>query len=148
MDSAMQQKNPKKTSHSKLAHILFCALFYAILVLFVAGLFAFSANYQKIYSSPEVVKGSADFTGVDLRSRKVECILSGEWEFFYNHWIITDGESEAVPDGLLNVPGHWTLKNFGKGAFQKSGYASYRLTLYNVQEGVDVTVFRIRCTIA
>ena len=142
----MQQKNPKKTSHSKLAHILFCALFYAILASFVAGLFAFSANYQKIYSSPEVVKGSADFTGVDLRSRKVECILSGEWEFFYNRWIITDDEIQAEPDGLLTVPGHWTKKNFGGSTLPKSGYASYRIMIYNVQEGVDVTVFRIRCT--
>ena len=146
MDNAMQQKNPKKTNRSKLTHILFCALFYAILASFVAGLFAFSANYQKIYSSPEVVKGSADFTGVDLRSRKVECILSGEWEFFYNRWIITDDEKNAEPDGLLNVPGHWTLKDFGGGTLPKSGYASYRLTVYNVQKDVDVTVFRIRCT--
>ena len=142
----MQQNNPKKTSRSNLAHILFCALFYSILVSFVAGLFAFSANYQKIYSSPEVVKGSADFTGVDLRSRQVECILSGEWEFFYNCWIITDEETNAETDGLLTVPGHWTLKNFGGGTLPKSGYASYRITIYNVQEGVDVTVFRIRCT--
>lgn len=142
----MLQKNPKKTSRSKLAHILFCALFYAILASFVAGLFAFSANYQKIYSSPKVVEGNIDFTGVDLRSRKVECILSGEWEFFYNRWIITDDETEAEPDGLLTVPGHWTLKNFGGRTLPKSGYASYRINVYNVQEGVDVTVFRIRCT--
>ena len=142
----MQQKNPKKTSRSKLKHIMFCALFYAILALFIVGLFAVSANYQKIYSSPKVVKGSADFTGIDLRSRKVECILSGEWEFFYNRWIITDNEADAEPDGLLTLPGHWTLKNFGNGTLPKSGYASYRITVYNVQEDVDVTVFRIRCT--
>ena len=142
----MQQKKTKKLSRSQSMHILFSALLYVILAGFVAGLFAFSANYQTIYSSPEVIKGSADFTGVDLRSRKVECILSGEWEFFYNRWIVTDGETDAEPDGLLSVPGHWTLKNFGKGKLPKSGYASYRITVYNVQKGVDVTVFRLRCT--
>ena len=146
MGNAIQQKNTKNTRRSKTAHILFCALFYAILAVFVASLFVFSANYQKIYSSPEVIGGRADFAGIDLLSRKVECILSGEWEFFYNRWIVTDGETEAEPDGLLTVPGHWTLKKFDGVTFPKNGYASYRITVYNVQKNVDVTVFRLRCT--
>ena len=134
----------KNISRSNLAHILICVLFYTVLALFVVGLFTVSKNYQKIYSSPKVIDGSADFTGVDLRSRKVECILSGKWEFFHNRWIITDGYADTEPDGLLDVPGHWTLKDFGGKRLEKSGYASYRITLYNVQEGVDVAVFRLR----
>ena len=145
MDKAMSQSNEKKRSRAKLYRILACALFYAVLALFVAGLFSVSANYQKIYSSPEVTDGIADFDGVEIPSRSVDCILSGKWEFFYNRWIISDGETDAVPDGLLSVPGRWTGKNFGNGRLPKSGYASYRITLFNVQEGVNVSIFRIRC---
>ena len=145
MDIVTQQKKSRKLRFYKIAPILFCALFYAILAAFVSGLFAFSTSYQKIYSSPAVIDGKADFTGIDLHSRKVDCILSGEWEFFFNHWIITDDETHIEPEGLLTVPGHWTLKNFGDGFLQKSGYASFRIRILNVQKGVDVTVFRLRC---
>lgn len=141
----MPQKNAGKANNPRWAHALFCALFYAVLALFAAGLFTVSANYQSIYSSPEVEKASADFAGIDLTARKVDCILSGEWEFFYNKWIITDGERQAKPDGLLSVPGHWTLKKFNGEYLPESGYASFRITLYNVQEGINVNVFRLRC---
>ena len=118
-----------------------------MLALFIGLLFALSDNYQKIYKSPEVDKARIDFTGVDLPSRDVACTLAGEWEFFYNKWIVTD-EFEGEPDGMINLPSLWTYKDFGNGKLPKTGYASYRLRAENVQAGIAVNVYRYFCNFA
>ncbi len=119
-----------------------CALFYAVILVFLAGLFAFNGNYTRIYHSPEVKAGRADFSGVDLEGRRVACVLAGEWEFYYDKWIVTDGETDG-PDGLLRLPGRWTGKEFGQGALPADGYASFRIVLENVAAGVEINVFRV-----
>lgn len=136
----MSVTNRKNRINGKIVRIIFCAAMYVALVLFIIGLFLFGANYPKIYDSPEVHKGKADFSGTDIPSRNVACNLAGEWEFFYNKWIVTDGY--AAPDGMINLPDVWTYKNFGTGTLPKSGYASYRLYAENVQPDINVIVYR------
>lgn len=114
-------------------------------LLFLLGLFLLSANYQSIYSSPCVTKGKADFAGIDPRTRDTDCILSGDWEFFANRWIVTDCEEDAQPDGYLSVPGHWTGDDFGSGKLGKKGYASYRLTVTNLEPCGEIKIFRKNC---
>lgn len=126
--------------NGKTGRIVFCAVLYVLLVLFIIGLFVFGANYPPIYDSPEVKGGNADFAGVDIPSRDVACNLAGEWEFFYNKWIVTDGYAD--PDGMIDLPDVWTYKDFGSGALPKSGYASYRLYAENVQKDINVIVYR------
>lgn len=130
-----------KTPSTKTAQITLCAVMYALLALFIIGLLVFSAYYPQIYDCPEVKNGKADFTQTDLPSRDVACNLAGEWEFFYNKWIVTD-EYSGEADGLLKLPNVWTYKNFGNGALPRTGYASYRLTAYNVQPDTNVIVYR------
>lgn len=132
---------PKKKTNEKYARIIFCAVIYAVLAAFIAGLFIFNANYAKIYESPAPEIGKADFSATDLPSRDVACNLAGGWEFFYGKWIITDGFT-GQPDGIINMPEPWSYKNFGNGRLPKTGYASYRLTAENIQSGVDITVYR------
>lgn len=114
---------------------------YTALALFILGLFLFSSNYSRIYKSPQVKSGTVDFTDVDISSRDVACNLAGEWEFFYNKWIVTDNES-SQPDGIIKLPDTWTYKNFGKGKLPKTGYGSYRLYAENVQADIDLIVYR------
>ena len=133
-------KRRKKFSEKKF-NIIFCACLFALLAMFIGGLFTFSANYGKIYDSPQVSNGQADFYGVDLPSRDVACNLAGEWEFFYNKWIVTDGD-DGEPDGMIKMPDVWTFKNFGNGALPKTGYGSYRLIAENVQADTNVIVYR------
>lgn len=126
---------------AKTARTILCAVTYALLALFVIGLFLINAYYPQIYSCPEVKNGKTDLAQTDLPSRDVACNLAGEWEFFYNKWIVTD-EYSGEADGLLKLPNVWTYKNFGSGALPRTGYASYRLTAYNVQPDINVIVYR------
>lgn len=128
-------------ANAKKLPIILTACVYAVFALCVAGMLLLSAFYQEAYSSPRVEKGRADFSGVELASRDVTCNLAGEWEFFFNEWIVTDGV-QAEPDGLLNIPGYWTGKDFGKGALPKTGYASYRLTVENLDPNMKIIVYR------
>ncbi|MDE6302223.1 MAG: histidine kinase [Clostridia bacterium] len=133
--------NQKKKLSDKNRQIIFCTVMYALLAIFIICLFVFSFNYSAIYNSPKVKDGKADFAGVDIPSRDVACNLAGEWEFFYNKWIVTDNY-DGTPDGMIKLPNVWTYKNFGSGALPKTGYASYLLLAENVQSGINVTVYR------
>ncbi|MDE7297099.1 MAG: histidine kinase [Clostridia bacterium] len=131
----------KKKISNKTVRGIFCAVMYALLAIFMLGLFLFSANYSKIYGSPQVQDSAVNFEGIDIPSRDVACNLAGEWEFFYNEWIITDGY-DGEPDGMIKLPAVWTYKNFGNGALPRTGFASYRLRADNVQAGINVIVYR------
>lgn len=131
----------KKRISEKTLRAIFCTAFYGVLALFVAGLFLFDAFYCRIYDSPEVESGTVDMGGVDLPSRDVACNLAGEWEFFYNKWIVTDGYN-GEPDGMIDLPGLWTYKKIGSKRLPRSGYASYRLIARGVQPEVYVFVYR------
>lgn len=120
--------------------IIFTATIILIIAFFVF-LYLFNDNYCKIYNSPEVNNATIDFDGVDLLPRDVACNLSGEWEFFYDKWIVTDGY-DGECDGLISVPSLWTYKDYGNGKLPKTGYASYRLIANNVEKGANIVVFR------
>ena len=134
--------NQKKKMTAKTAQITFCVVMYTLLALFIIILFVFNFNYSKIYKSPQIKDGKADFSNIDIPPRDVACNLAGKWEFYYNKWIVTDGY-DGERDGLINIPGLWTYKDFGKGHLPKTGYASYRLILQNVQPDIDIKVYRL-----
>lgn len=136
----MSGKIRKKRIKEKSARLIFCIALYAVLALFIALLFVFNSNYTKIYKSPQVKDGKVDFYGTDISSRNVACNLGGEWEFFYNKWIVTDNENCAA-DGMIKLPDLWTYKNYGSGRLPKTGYASYRLYAENVQPEINLIVY-------
>ncbi|MDE6211024.1 MAG: histidine kinase [Clostridia bacterium] len=133
--------NKKRRITKRQAQLIFCAIMYTLLALFIVILFVFNSNYAKIYNSSEVNNGKADFEGIDIPSRNVACNLAGKWEFFYNKWIVTDNY-DGPCDGMIDVPGLWTYKNFGSGRLPKNGFASYRLTIENIQSDIDIIVLR------
>lgn len=55
--------------------------------------------------------------------------LYGEWEYFYNKWIVTDNLTDAEPDGVIRVPDVWTGKTDASGErLPRTGYGSFRIT--------------------
>lgn len=133
--------NRKKKMKDKTVRTILCIVMYTALALFIVGLFLFSFNYSKIYKSPQVHNGKVNFEDVDISSRDVACNLAGEWEFFYDKWIVTDNET-CQPDGMIKLPDLWTYKNFGNGKLPKTGFASYRLYADNIQSDIDLIVYR------
>ncbi len=137
----MKKFSRKKQIKDNTVRKIICALLYAVLALFIVGLFLFNSDYAKIYKSPKVHNAKVNFENTDISSRDVACNLAGEWEFFYNKWIVTDNLT-CEPDGMISLPGLWTYKNFGNGRLPKTGYGSYRLYAENVQSDIDVIVYR------
>lgn len=137
----MKTFNCKRRLKENTARIVHCTVMYFFLALFILGLFLFNANYQNIYQSPQVKGGNINFADTDIPTRDVACNLTGEWEFFYNKWIVTDNETWQ-PDGMIKLPDVWSYKDFGNGKLPKTGFASYRLYAENVQPDIKVIVYR------
>lgn len=55
--------------------------------------------------------------------------LYGEWEYFYDKWIVTDDLTDAEPDGVIYVPDVWTGNTTASGeVLPRTGYGSFRIT--------------------
>ncbi len=123
-------------------HAAVFAFVVAGFVLLFCAMLIFNANYARVYDMPTVKGGVLDFSGYSTRDeRSIAFNLAGEWEFFYNRFIVTDGD-DGEPDGLISVPGRWTGERFGGDMLPAAGYASYRLTVKNMEKGDPVWVYR------
>ncbi len=122
--------NRPKTRISFKSLYLFIAV-VAVYCIYIGVIFACNAFYNEIYDTPRVGRGTADYTNTDWGNRLTSHSLAGEWEFFYNRWIITDNDG-GDNDGFLSVPGRWTGKNVDGKKLSRFGYASYRLTVKNI----------------
>lgn len=91
-----------------------------------------SRKYAERYKMPKNIQAEVDLSGADTNA--VRAInLYGEWEFYYNKWIVTD-EYLGESDGKINLPQMWTGIEVGGKKLPKEGYASYKITLKNVPE--------------
>lgn len=108
-------------------------VYFLILAFTILPIFFFplaSRQTHKIHNSPQVRDGVLDLSGYDFRSRR-ELPLDGEWEFYWQKWLITDGLPAGEPDMMINVPGHWNKYRLNGQKLPQAGYASYRITLKN-----------------
>lgn len=115
--------------------MLICSL--AAIAFCVSGILSFSATYQENYGTPRVENAVVDFkdnSGADMISLISSPVLSGEWEFFYNRWVVTDNDTGAA-DGMIHLPGRWTGMKINGERLPKTGFASYRLTINNLDSG-------------
>ncbi|MDE6618123.1 MAG: histidine kinase [Clostridiales bacterium] len=131
--------NKPKTKISFKCLSLFIAA-VAVYCIVIGAVFTFNAFYNEIYGTPRVTHGVADYANTNWDNRLTAHSLAGEWEFFYNRWIVTDGDT-GQNDGYLNIPERWTGKVVDGKKLSRFGYASYRLTAKNVAAGQLITCF-------
>lgn len=141
----MTANRPKnRISHKYL--LLFIAA-VVVYVICVGAVFTFDAFYNEIYDTPHIVRGVADYSDTDWNGRLTAHSLAGEWEFFYNRWIITDGDG-GENDGYISIPGRWTGKTVNGKKLSRFGYASYRMTAKNITAGQLITCFTDNSVVA
>lgn len=120
------------------------------LVLVAVGNFAcmlVDKNYNELYgNSYSMSNGVVDFAGCELTS-KVDPKLKGEWEFYYNKWLITDDISDRTPDGYLTPYERWTDLTVDGERLPSEGYGSYRILVKNVPPNRKITVRTYDCTV-
>ena len=134
----MTKNRPKTRIPYKCLSLFIAAV--AVYCIIIGAIFTFSAYYNEIYDTPRVSRGVADYADTDFNDRLTAHSLAGEWEFFYNRWIITDGD-DGERDGFMSIPGRWTGKTVNGKKLERFGYASYRMTAKNVTAEQLITCF-------
>ncbi len=140
----MKQPTEQKRTLENIVLFVAMAAFYCF---GLVVLFSVNLNFPSLIDAPPAKGGVTDYKDVNRNGRHTAITLSGEWEFFYNRHIITDGD-ESVPDGCISVPGKWTGKVTDGRKLPRDGFASYRLTVKNIKAGEIVTCFSDNSTIA
>ena len=111
-----------------------CFTFVTALILVLTCLC--SHLLPNIYKMPTI-----ENVHLDMTDREDWVVLPGEWEYFYDKWIVTDNIVDAVPDGTLNMPDVWTGKTTNDGrVLSRDGYGSFRLIVENVKPGLEILV--------
>lgn len=102
-----------------------------------------SNYYPEVYNTPRNDGARMDFSGYSLAGNSISSNTVGEWEFFYNKWLITDGLTDEQPDLMLSMPGPWTDKKTASGErLGRSGYGSYRMTVSGLEAGTTIWLYR------
>lgn len=109
--------------------IIVSAIFTLIITMVSSFLLILSFNYNRVYNLPKINETTLNLKDYDIDKRKVDFLLNGEWEFYYNQWIVTEGDSDLT--GKIELPNHW---NDCFNILPK-GYGSYKLHITNPKIG-------------
>ena len=117
--------------------------FLIAMIVITVGIFDFPlvTNYlASRYEGKTAQSGVIDLSGKDIDNGDY-VYLSGEWEFFWHKFIVTDNISEAQPDFNIKVPSYWSDYSVNTTQLNKGGYAIYRLGLKNINTLKPFIVF-------
>lgn len=111
-------------------------IFFILVALIMSPIFLYplsSMFTHQIHNSPRVENGEIDLSGFDFRSKK-ELPLDGDWEFYWQKWLVTDQLPSGQPDFMIRVPNQWNWYKLNGKRLPEHGYASYRITLKNAPQ--------------
>ena len=96
-------------------------LIYGLLILF------FACGQLNIQPKPKAIRGLLDLSKENFNEENI-FPLDGEWEFYWNEFLVSEPSSEQAPI-FLEVPGIWNGKKFRNSTMSGFGYGTYRLKL-------------------
>lgn len=116
-------------------------VFIAVLLTMVAGLSLpfFSALLPELINKANLTSAVADVEEYELDNRE-RVYLSGEWEFFWNKHIISNGIKNPQSDAYVHIPSSWTTYKINGENLPNGGRASYRIKLKNVNASESFVV--------
>lgn len=115
----------------------FCFISVLLFVVcLTVGVFLVSHFHSRILREPCIRQGVLDLEGWEPDKCHV-LHLDGEWEFFWNRWIVSEGLESADSDGLFFVPGKWSNYRLNGDKLPADGIASYRIHVKNCPDSVD-----------
>ncbi len=86
---------------------------------------------------PDLKDGYIDFSGYNIGESYVKQHMKGEYEFFYNKWIVEDGyDGEA--DAKVSVPHHYKDTSINGQRLSNEGYSSYRVFVKGLPVGAKI----------
>lgn len=115
----------------------FCFITVLLFVIcLTVGVFLVSHFHSRILREPCIRQGVLDLAGWDPDECDV-IHLDGQWEFFWDRWIVSEGLESGDSDGLFFVPDKWSNYRLNGNKLPADGIASYRVHVKNCPESVD-----------
>ena len=116
--------------------ILISGMIFAILNSLVPVLY--TIFYHEMTGASTAEEGSIDLSGA---STDQDAILDGQWEFYWNQFLVTKPEKDAKSDFMIRVPDYWSRYKINGNYLPSDGFASYRLIMKNCGYSGFVTVY-------
>lgn len=97
------------------------------------------------YVKPEAINNFdfksayANLEGYDL-SDIGSISLAGEWEFYWDKHLVTEGLTQETPDLYTDIPSAWTAYKINGQKLPGSGRASYKATVENIKSTESILV--------
>lgn len=129
----------KNKLNDKTKKIVLSVIFCLFIILPTCIVFAVNADYSDIYKQPKLHGGEVSLKGFELSNQSIDLNLQGEWEFYYNKFIVSD-DITCEPDCLINLPYKWTNVKLDGKNLPNNGYASYAITVKDVPKGTTLNV--------
>ena len=95
--------------------------------------------YHNITGASEGIKGSMNLSVANPSEGKI--YLDGQWEFYWNRFIISEPEKFSKPDVMMKVPDEWSRYKVKGKSLTAAGFASYKLTLTDISYDKSVALF-------
>jgi len=125
----------KNNKHRK--GFLICGLILTVILIYLpVGATHF---YHNITGATEAENGNMDLSAVDPSDGKT--FLDGQWEFYWNRFIISKPEQFSKPDLMMKVPDEWSHYKINGENLPAGGFSSYKLTLTSLSYDKAVTLF-------
>jgi len=95
--------------------------------------------YHNITGAAEAVNGSMDLSAVGLADGKT--YLDGQWEFYWNRFIISEPEQLSKPNLMMKVPDEWSHYKINGKSLPAGGFGSYKLAITGLLYDNTISLF-------
>ncbi len=113
--------------------------FLSFLTVFITcfALVKSDSNMNSKQGLPDLVSCNLDFSGCEFGETYVKQHMKGEYEFFYNRWIVEENY-HGEPDCRVNVPHHYKDTVLNGKRLSNEGYSSYRVYVEGLPVGTKI----------
>lgn len=95
--------------------------------------------YHNFTGTAGAINGRIDLSSTDPADGEI--YLDGDWEFYWDRFIVSELEQLSRPDLLMAVPDEWSLYDINGKVLPAGGVASYKLVLEGLSAERAVTMF-------
>ncbi|MFA9422064.1 MAG: GHKL domain-containing protein [Sedimentibacter sp.] len=95
--------------------------------------------YHNITDAPEAVNGRIDLLYTNNVDKKI--YLDGQWEFYWEKFIVSDNEQNTKPDLIMDVPDEWSHYKINEENLPAEGFGSYKLILSGIEYNSDIALY-------
>ncbi len=118
---------------------LILTITYILLSIFITsyGLISSDNNMNSKQGLPDFTSTTLDFTGYDIEGKYVKQHMKGDYEFYYNKFIVSDN-IESDYDAIVSVPHHFKQTKINGECLSNSAYASYKCYIKGLPIGTKI----------